>query len=157
MITAQKDESAKKFQDFVYNYFRQEWKWNLIHNTSYENQYKEGENHQGIEIKHDQKFESGSPNVYISVKRTYPYQDDMPSGIMKEHNRLFYVIGGINKFYIFPLNKLRRYFLDESPRLLKGFTTPKGGTEYGFLLSTKKSEDMAIDIYEKIEQQVLPI
>jgi len=148
-LNKKKTEAANKFQDTVYEYFAKEWGWNLIHHTSLENQFEKGENAQGIEIKHDQTFESGkSKNVYISVKRTYPYKEEVASGIMKEHNKRFFVIGGEYKFYIFALKDLRNYYLNNKPYLTGGFISKGGGQEWGFLLNEKQCAELAFEIFD---------
>tara|TARA_R100000951_G_C2587793_1_gene163981 strand:- start:43 stop:534 length:492 start_codon:yes stop_codon:yes gene_type:complete len=153
-----KFEKAHKFQDQVYRYFIDEWGWHLTHITSVENQYEQGENLQGIEIKHDQMFEKGSPNVFISVERYYPYlhpdERTQPSGIMKQHNKRFYIIGGKHKFYILPLEALRTFYRNEQPYLINGFKSKGNGTEKGFLLSTKKATELSFEIYDS-QQSIL--
>lgn len=152
MSNEEKYELALQFQDQVYDYFAKEWGWNLTHYTSIENQYEHGENKQGIEIKHDQKFEQGSPNVFISVERFYGWKQDgeqaQPSGIMKEHNKRFYIIGGRHKFYIFPLNTLRSYYVNTQPYTISGFMSKGNGREKGFLLNEKQAHEMAFEVYE---------
>jgi hypothetical protein len=145
-MTEQTNELALQFQDQVYSYFKEEWKWHISHHTSLKKQFELGENVQGIEIKHDQKF-CKTGNIFISVKRTYPYQEDKTSGIMKEHNKRFFVIGDKHKFYIFSLQKLRRYYENTNPILLKGFLSEKNGREWGFLLSEAVADEMAFEIY----------
>lgn len=145
-MNKQKSKAALEFQDVVYQYFKEEWGYNLIHHTSIEKQYQEGENVQGIEIKHDQRFKQNSNNLFISVKRTY-WDREATSGIMKEHNKRFYVQGNETKFYIFSLQQIREYYLQNNPTLIKGYTTAGGGIEYGFLLNEQQADQLAFEVF----------
>lgn len=70
-----------------------------------ENQYK-GENELGIEIKHD-KMLKNTGNVYIEVKeRIRNNMDWVDSGILKEDNTSFILIGDEDELYIIEKNKL---------------------------------------------------
>jgi hypothetical protein len=150
-----KQELAYRFQDLVYGYFAKYWEWNIRHNTSLKNQYEKGENNAGIEIKHDQAFEEGSPNIFIAVKRVYPYKlkttdtNEAPSGIMKNHNKRFYVQGGRDKFFIFALKDIRNYYLTNKPELRDGITSSGGGVEWGFLLNKNKADEIAFEIFDR--------
>ena len=150
-----KQELSYRFQDLVYRYFAEFWKWNITHNTSLKNQYEKGENNAGIEIKHDQVFEEGSNNIFIAVKRVYPYilkttnSKEAPSGIMKNHNKRFYVQGGKDKFFIFALKDIRHYYLTNKPELTGGFTNDKKGREWGFLLNKYKAAEIAFEVFDR--------
>ena len=149
-----KQELSYRFQDLVYAYFLKEWQYPIVHHTAIENQYK-GENNICMEIKHDQKFEETDKNIFIAVKRVYPYilketnSKEAPSGIMKKHNKRFYVQGGRNKFFIFALKDIRDYYLTNNPELTEGYTNKNKGTEWGFLLDKYKAAEIAFEVFDR--------
>ena len=154
-MDAKKNNEATEFQDIVYKHFKEEWGWNIIHHTNIEKQYKEGENNAGIEIKNDQQMRK-YPNLFITISRKY-YNGSVPSGIMKKHNKRFYVQGVAEKFYIFGLNDLIRYYNKNKLTLTHktGYTTGGGGEEYGFLLPQETADKIAFEVYTKQKQLTL--
>ena len=146
MITKKQQSDAEKFEAFVYDWFQENRNFSISHYHTKEEQFEKGENRQGVEIKNDQKsMETG--NLFISVKREY-YWQDYPSGIMKLYKgrpqSWLYVIGYKEQFFIFSTKQLIEYYEENKPKLFKGFTTDKEGTDYGFLLSKKQAEKMCI-------------
>ncbi len=142
----QKQLRANNFEDIVYDYFNDELSWILSHYASKEAQFKRGENRQGVEIKNDQKYKE-SRNLYISVKRVYAGSGkEYSSGIYRdtETRQMFYVIGDKDNFWIIATKHLRSYYEINKPELYSGFTTDKGGKEYGFLLPVNKADRMAV-------------
>lgn len=140
----QKQLRANNFEDIVYDYFNDELSWILSHYASKEAQFKRGENRQGVEIKNDQRYnETG--NLFISIKREYEYIH-YPSGIYRdtETSQMFYVIGDKNNFWIIATKHLKAYYEKNTPQLFSGFTTDKGGKEYGFLLPLNIADRMAV-------------
>lgn len=144
----QKQLQANSFEEFVYDYFNDEWNIPISHFVSKEGQYKRGENRQGFEIKNDQRY-SKTGNLYISIKRVYNFAE-YPSGIYRETKtkQRFYVIGDENKFWIIATRHLKQYYEKNKPNLIKGFTY-NNGTEYGYLLPVKEANGMAAEIYCK--------
>jgi hypothetical protein len=140
----QKQLRANNFEDIVYDYFNDELNWILSHYASKEAQFKRGENRQGVEIKNDQRYDE-TGNLFISIKRDYRFKE-YPSGIYRdtETKQMFYVIGDKNNFWIIATKHLRSYYEINKPELFSGFTTDKGGKEYGFLLPVNKADRMAV-------------
>tara|TARA_B110000285_G_scaffold203670_1_gene239989 strand:+ start:19025 stop:19492 length:468 start_codon:yes stop_codon:yes gene_type:complete len=144
IMTEQKQLKANNFEDIVYDYFNDELNWILSHYASKEAQFKRGENRQGVEIKNDQRYnETG--NLFISIKRDYKFKE-YPSGIFRdtETKQLFYVIGDKDNFWVLSTKHLREYFNIKNPDLFSGFTTDKGGKEYGFLLPINKADRICV-------------
>ena len=139
---------SQEFESHVYDYFLNKRAISISHYTLLEEQIKKGENRQGIEIKNDQSYEKYG-NLYISVKRVYSYAE-YPSGLYKD-NHWLYVTGIKNNFWIFSTKQLKQYYIKNNPELKKGFTTPKGGTEYGFILTKQQADDMCV---EKVDNQL---
>ncbi len=147
MKTNIKQNKGLKFESYIMDWFAKEKNINLSHYTTYEEQISKGENRQGIEIKNDQMFKN-TGNLFISVEREYGYTTH-PSGIFKNQSWL-YVIGDKDCFYIFSTKQLRQIYNGNKPKLFNGFKTPKGGTEKGFLLSTKMADKFCV---EKVSKQ----
>ena len=107
MKTTTKQSKGLKFESFIMDWFAENHKINLSHYTTYDEQIHKGENRQGIEIKNDQMFKN-TGNLFISVERDYCYMKH-PSGIYK-YQRLLYVIGDIDCFYIFAVKHLKQVY-----------------------------------------------
>lgn len=146
MISEKKQSEAEKFEAFVYDWFQENKNFSISHYHTKEEQFEKGENRQGVEIKNDQRLKE-TGNIFISVKREYSWQD-YESGIMKKYKgqpqSWLYVIGCKELFFVFSTKHLIEYYQENKPKLFKGFTTSKQGTDYGFLLSKKQAEKMCI-------------
>lgn len=143
----EKQLKGLKFESFIMDWFSENKKINLSHYTTYDEQIHKGENRQGIEIKNDQMFKR-TGNLFISVSRDYGYVEYC-SGICKGQSWL-YVIGDEEEFYIFSTKQLVQFYKEQTPKIFNGFTSPKNGTEKGFLLSKKQAESLCV---EKIKKQ----
>tara|TARA_R110002124_G_scaffold306_1_gene1219 strand:- start:807 stop:1265 length:459 start_codon:yes stop_codon:yes gene_type:complete len=143
----EKQLKGLKFESFIMDWFSGNKKINLSHYTTYDEQIHKGENRQGIEIKNDQMFKR-TGNLFISVSRDYGYVEYC-SGICKGQSWL-YVIGDEEEFYIFSTKQLVQFYKEQTPKIFNGFTSPKNGTEKGFLLSKKQAESLCV---EKITKQ----
>tara|TARA_R110000744_G_scaffold152852_1_gene267119 strand:- start:807 stop:1265 length:459 start_codon:yes stop_codon:yes gene_type:complete len=143
----EKQLKGLKFESFIMDWFSENKKINLSHYTTYDEQIHKGENRQGIEIKNDQMFKR-TGNLFISVSRDYGYVEYC-SGICKGQSWL-YVIGDEEEFYIFSTKQLVQFYKEQTPKIFNGFTSPKNGTEKGFLLSKKQAESLCV---EKITKQ----
>ena len=89
-------EDALIYQDFVIDQLRKYDPCIIVPTYSSRKwQYDHGESASGIEIKHDKKFEQGSPNLYIEVKeKSDPaIADFTPSGIYRKDSTWLYLIG----------------------------------------------------------------
>jgi hypothetical protein len=144
-----KYKQANNFEEYIYDYFNDELNITLSHFVSKKGQYERGENRQGVEIKNDQSYNKYN-NLFISVLRKYP-DKQYPSGIFRETKtkQMFYVIGDQNNFWLFSTKQLKDYYNKNNPELKKGFTTQTGGTDYGFLLSISKANQLCIHKYSK--------
>lgn len=144
MNTEIKQKKGLAFETYIYNKLRDEWGLSLTHCTTKEEQYTIGENYQGWEIKNDQSFEKTN-NLYISIERRYATKT-YASGLYKDQliPQRFYVIGNKKECFIFSTKILKQYYEKYQPQLIKGFTTDKKGTEYGFLLSKAYADRICV-------------
>ena len=144
----QKQLQANRFEEFVYDYFNNEWNIPISHFVTKEAQYKRGENRQGFEIKNDQRYKD-TGNLYISIKRVYQHIE-YPSGIYRntKTKQRLYIIGDENKFWIIATKQLRGYFEEKRPKEIKGFTH-NDGIEYGYLLRVNEADKMAVEVFDR--------
>ena len=139
-----KQKKGIAFETYVYNKLKDEWGLTLQHCNTKHEQYTKGENYQGWEIKNDQTFNKTN-NLYISVERRYT-NTIYPSGLYKEQEipQRFYVIGNKKECFIFSTKILKQYFEKNKCKLIAGFTTEKGGKEYGFLLNKENADRICV-------------
>ncbi|MCI8615053.1 MAG: hypothetical protein HFJ01_08120 [Lachnospiraceae bacterium] len=106
-----------------------------------------GENAFGLEIKHDMKLEE-TGNIYIEyqerLKNTLPWTN---SGILKEDNAKYWIIGSSCEYYIFLKSDLYELYqsLRKSPLKIYGCHFVKeiaNGTSKGFLMSRAKAKEL---------------
>lgn len=154
-MNANKQLTANKFEEQVYDYFNDELNIPLSHFVTKGAQAKRGENRQGVEIKNDQRYKE-TGNLYISTRRSYEYKNH-PSGIYRdtETKQLFYVIGDEHKFWVLATRHLTKYHKTKNPKEVQGFKTQTGGTEYGFLLPTSIADAMAVEVFSNQTQLAL--
>jgi len=142
-----KQEKASIFEDFVYDYFIDNLKFNLSHYSSKPAQFKRGENRQGIEIKNDNLYNIYG-NLFISVERRMEWGEVNGSGIFRETDteQLLYVIGDEYNFWVLATKHLRAYYEKHQPELFGGFKTPKS-RDYGYKLPIGVADRMCIHKY----------
>ena len=133
----EKTEEAKKFQDFVCEYFSRHLFIPLTQFSSRHYQYKTGETMQGVEIKHDMRL-ADTGNVYIEIaEKSHPlvanYSD---SGIYRNDNTWIYLIGNYNIMYLFIKKQLRTIH----ERKIYSYLPNPTPTSKGFLLSRELAD-----------------
>jgi len=106
-------------------------------------QYEVGENIQGIEIKLDRRSLE-TKRICIEVAEKRPELTTwMPSGILRNDNTRFYIVGNDSYFYLFSRKLLkqlyhsRKYQLYEHPN--------QGPTIRNFFLTDNEAEKYSID------------
>lgn len=127
---------------------------------SKDEQYNQGENALGIEIKRDIKsWETG--NLYIEyAERLNPYGEWVASGIFKKDNTKYFLIGDIGRFHI-----LRKSDLLKIYELIKanGFNEYKGiklvkarrGTSLGFIIPIEIANKMSLSL-DQLSKELNP-
>ncbi len=107
-----------------------------------------GENAFGIEIKHDMKL-SNTGNLYIEyqerLRNELPWTD---SGILKDDNTKYWIIGGKEEYYIFYKQTLRSLYdqLRNGKRIYgcRFADELANGTSKGFLMNRKKAKELCL-------------
>lgn len=121
-------------------------------------QYNQGENRLGIEIKRDKKSSEGSPNLFIEYQeRLNPRsQEWVNSGILRDDNTRFYLIGDIDNFWVF--NKEDLVYIYN--QLYRGNSYYNGcrlvkvvrGTSRGYIIPKDYANQIAISFEELLQQ-----
>ena len=134
----EKTESALKYQDFICKWLAQNYGLVLTIFTS-EDAQRKGESLQGIEIKHDEMFES-TGNLYIETgEKARPRDGEYArSGIYKEDNTWLWIIGNRKEAFIFSKKRLIEIHEDES--YLREVPNNSTNTSEGFLLNRSMAE-----------------
>lgn len=143
----QKLQSGHEFEVWVEEEFRRNGV-ELGFYTDEQGQYA-GENQFGLEIKHDMRLaETG--NLYIEYQerltRSGPWVD---SGVLKEDNARYWLIGSPAEYYIFRKSDLVALYreLRDSPTGVRGCSFAQertNGTSKGFLVSRQRAREIAL-------------
>ena len=108
-----------------------------------------GENNFGIEIKHDMKLaETG--NIYIEYQeRLKNSMNWVNSGVLKDDNTIYWIIGSPKEYYIFSkadLKKLYESIIVPNARIngCKLVAEKENQTSKGFIMSRQKAKEICI-------------
>lgn len=118
--------------------------------TAYKNiweQFNIGETKEGVEIKLDDLMDE-TENIYFEISEKTVPSDDFPwihSGIYRNDNSNFLLIGNYRIAYVFRISKLRKIFEEKQYDNLK---EAKSGTSKGFVVSIRRIENEVL--YEKL-------
>ncbi|MBA7557570.1 hypothetical protein ES705_50331 [subsurface metagenome] len=134
---------GKKYEDFIKCILKEKFNYNLHPYKTKEGQYEFGENKEGIEIKYDNIMKR-TGNIYIEIaeKTNKNNLNFIPSGIYRNDNSIWYLIGDYQTIYIFKIKDLRQAYEDEYYYMLKENPTSKG-----FLLSKIQARILANKLY----------
>ncbi len=139
----EKLEQGLYYQDFVMEQF---YKIGipLISYSSKEYQNMIGENKAGIEIKNDTLFpKTGNLYIEIAEKSKADNKNFVKSGIFRNDNTWLYVIGNMERIFIFSKKQLQ-FFYEK-----KKFKEVENLTSKGYLIPVKEAEKVyALKIIE---------
>lgn len=140
----EKLNKAHKFEIFVENAFK-ECGIDIGFYKDKQNQYK-GETKIGLEIKNDMRLKE-TGNIFIEFRqRLNNNMSWLPSGILKQDNTKWWIIGNENEYYIIHKQDLiKQYNLikDKQPYKIKT-EVQNGGTGQGFILSREEARKIMI-------------
>lgn len=107
----------------------------LISYSSKEYQNMIGENKAGIEIKNDTLFpETGNLYIEIAEKSNAVNKNFIKSGIFRSDNTWLYVIGNMERIFIFSKKQLQVFYEKKSFKEVSNLTSK------GFLIPVKEAE-----------------
>lgn len=128
-------EEAMLYQDFVIDQLRKADPCIIIPvYSSRRSQYEKGESACGIEIKHDKKYENGSPNLYIEIaeKTDSTISEYSPSGIFRNDNTWLYLIGSYESAFLFSKHQLQAIYASQENWKRRGIFAVETPTSKGF-------------------------
>ncbi|MFV8362987.1 hypothetical protein ACNQGO_06305 [Flavobacterium sp. ZT3P35] len=151
------------FENQIANILEKEYDLEIGQYLTPEGQYDLGENALGIEIKNDTLIAKYG-NVYIEYQEKSKSSNSVfiNSGILKNDNSIYFLIGTIDAFYIFKKKRLLEIFFEEIENNKKGIFSKRGikfkeiATSKGFAYPVKNaiSDTISIDLMvEEIKSQ----
>jgi len=142
----QKRPAERPFEIFIRDWIKDNRGIDIgLHETEYK-QLKIGESERGIEIKHDYKFPK-TERLFIETEELTSQGEWIQSGVCKEDNALWYLIGDRNEFWLF--NK-RNLFMESLCKeqiygyLNKEFKDKNFPTSKGFLLFISEANEICV-------------
>ena len=134
--------NGQKYQDFITDQFLKIGIPILFY-SSKKYQYEQGESANGFEIKFDDKFKQ-TGNIYIELfeKRNPDNIEYIKSGINRDDNTIFYVIGDYDTIFLFSKTMLKN--IEKDYKIIENNTK----TSKGYLLPNRDAIKYAIKIIE---------
>lgn len=110
----EKLQASYEFERYVEKLFKENYDIDLNPYLTPEGQYYKGENEKGIEIKNDTLVKKYG-NIYIEYAEKSKGTNSIyvPSGILKDDNSTFFLIGDFDKFWIFRKARLVEIYIEE--------------------------------------------
>jgi hypothetical protein len=122
-------QDSFEFENYIANLIKEKYGLDLGQYLTPEGQYTLGENTLGIEIKNDTLI-SKYGNVYIECQEKSSGSNStyVNSGILKADNCRYFLIGTVEKFYIFRKETLIQILKEEIDNLRKGIQSKRNIT-----------------------------
>ena len=146
------------FENYIASLLENEYDLEIGSYLTPEGQYDLGENALGIEIKNDTLIAKYG-NVYIEYQEKSQSSNAVyiNSGILKNDNSIYFLIGTIDAFYIFKKKRLLEIFYDETENNKKGINSKRGikfkeiATSRGFVYPVKNAipDTISLDLMVK--------
>ena len=116
-----------------------------------------GENEKGVEIKNDMMYKTTN-NIYIEYQEKADINNSVfvNSGILKDDNTKYFLIGDLDKFWIFEKRQLVQLFAREYNKKERGLPLTPGirfsgnPTSRGMLLSVDRADQLTKSLNEVI-------
>lgn len=145
-IRKQKRRMEKPYEQFIRDWIKDNRSIDIgLHETRHE-QLNIGESEKRIEIKHDHKFQA-TGNLFIETDELTSRDKWIRSGICKEDNALWYLIGNRNEFWLFNKENLFMECLCKKQQigfLNEEFKDKNFPTSKGFLLRTSEANKICV-------------
>jgi len=139
-------QKEKPLERWVEKYIKERYGKSLGIHYSKIDQLDIGESRSKTEIKHNHKY-SGTGNLFIEIDEFTKHGEWIKSGIYREDNSKWYLIGDEDKFWLFNKEILKEEFgnnhYSKIPGYLPGFAFP---TSHGHLLPIEKANQLATKI-----------
>ncbi|MBU0477956.1 MAG: hypothetical protein KKH94_12390 [Candidatus Omnitrophica bacterium] len=114
-------QASFEFEEFLKKFFKDKYGLDLGQYLTPEGQYYKGENELGIEIKHDMMYKK-TGNLYIEYAEKAKSENTkwINSGIEKEDNTTYFLIGDYEKFWVFRKERLLEILEEERQYVKEG-------------------------------------
>ena len=141
-------KDGKEYENFVVEYLKKQG-IEITLTKTFKDQIHIGESLEGYEIKFDDKYQE-TGNLWIETEeRSNINKKYVNSGILRDDNTIFYVIGNYDVIFIFKKDKLKQ--LSYEKKILENNMR----TSKGYLLSTTECyehSDVIVEINKKNER-----
>ena len=155
----EKLQDAFLFENHIAKILQDEFQLDLGQYLTPEGQYNLGENALGIEIKNDTLIAKYG-NVYIEYQEKSRSSNDLyvNSGILKDDNCIYFLIGTEKQFWIFRKARLLEIYYEELEIQKKGGVSNRGivfkkiATSKGFVYPVKNAVADTISLKEMVDE-----
>jgi len=152
-------QASFEFEEFLKKFFKEKYGLDLGQYLTPEGQYYKGENELGIEIKHDMMYKK-TGNLYIEYaeKAKSDNVEWVVSGINKDDNTTYFLIGDFDKFWVFRKERLLKILEEERQYKKEGKRSPRHirfvviATSMGFVYPIVYAEKEVINFDTLIEE-----
>jgi hypothetical protein len=152
-------QAAFEFENFIAEMLKENYSIDIEPFLTPEGQYDLGENKLGIEIKNDTLIKKYG-NVYIeyaekSKASNYVF---VKSGILKDDNTKYFLIGEADQFYIFRKQRLLEIYKEERQNAKEGKLSPRGivfkkiATSMGFVYPVRNAKGDMISMETMVNE-----
>ncbi|MBI2123815.1 MAG: hypothetical protein HYU04_01080 [Candidatus Wildermuthbacteria bacterium] len=149
----EKLQASFEFETYISKLVKKKYGVDLIQFLTPEGQYQKGENNLGIEIKYDMMYPQ-TGNLYIEYEEKSKAENDdyVKSGIMKDDQCNYFLIGDYNNFWVFRRNKLVEIFNEEKKLSENGIKSARGirfvaiATSRGYVFPIQYAEKETISL-----------
>ena len=155
----EKLQASFEFENYIANLLMKDFDMDLGQYLTPEGQYDLGENKLGIEIKNDTLIKKWG-NVYIEYaeKSNAKNSKYVDSGILKNDNSIYFLIGTSDEFWIFKKQRLIEIFYEEKQlakndkKSQRGILFKKKATSLGYVFPVKNAGNDTISIEEMVKE-----
>lgn len=154
-------QKSQEFEDFLEQLFKDKYGIDLEPFVTSEGQYYKGENNKGIEIKNDMMYKK-TGNLYFEYAEKSKGENYIfiKSGILKDDNSKYFLIGDYDKFWIFRKKRLVEIYYEEKERIKKnpnlkssrGIRFVKIPTSKGYIFPIIEAEKETISITQLVKE-----
>lgn len=155
----EKLQAAFEFENYIEKLLKNQFNLDLKPFLTPEGQYKKGENELGIEIKNDTLIKKYG-NVYIEYaeKSKGSNSSFVKSGILKDDNSIYFLIGDKSKFWIFKKSRLIQIYREERQHLKdkkiskRGIKFKKIATSLGYVYPVRNASQDTLSLEQMVEE-----
>lgn len=152
-------QTAFEFENYIAKLLQRDYNLDLEQFLTPEGQYSLGENKLGIEIKNDTLINKWG-NIYIEYaeKSNSNHDKYIKSGILKNDNSIYFLIGDKDHFWIFRKKRLLEIFREEVQIIKRGHKSTRGikfkkiSTSKGFIFPVKNTSADTISLDQMVKE-----